>query len=74
MAEGDPEISEDGKTFTVTLKDGLLWSDGDDLTAEDFVAGIIRTCDPVNAGEYQYLLSNIVGCDDYFNILAGPDG
>ena len=73
MAEGDPEISEDGKTFTVTLKDGLLWSDGDDLTAEDFVAGIIRTCDPVNAGEYQYLLSNIVGCDDYFNILAGPD-
>jgi oligopeptide transport system substrate-binding protein len=74
MADGEPDISEDGKTFTVTLKSGLLWNDGDDLTSEDYVAGIIRTCDPTNAGEYQYLLANIVGCDDYFNALAGPDG
>ena len=36
--------------------------------------GIHRTCNPVNAGEYQYLLSNIVGCDDYYGALAGPDG
>jgi oligopeptide transport system substrate-binding protein len=74
MADGDPVISEDGKTFTVTLKEGLLWSDGDDLLAEDFVAGIQRTCNPVNAGEYQYLLTNIVGCDAYYSALAGPDG
>jgi oligopeptide transport system substrate-binding protein len=73
-ADGDPEISTDGKTFTVSLKEGALWSDGDDLLAEDWVLGIHRTCNPVNAGEYQYLLSNVVGCDDYYNALAGPDG
>jgi oligopeptide transport system substrate-binding protein len=74
MADGDPEISEDGKTFTVKLKEGLQWSDGDDLLAEDFVLGITRTCNPVNAGEYQYLLTNVAGCDAYYAILAGPDG
>ncbi len=73
MADGPPDISADGKTITVKLKDGLLWSDGDDLKAEDFVLGIHRTCNPVNAGQYQYLLSNIAGCDDYYLSLAGPD-
>jgi len=29
------EISEDGLTYTVTMKDGLKWSDGEPLTAED---------------------------------------
>lgn len=74
MADGDPTISEDGKTFIVKLKEGLLWSDGDDLLAQDFVLGITRTCNPVNAGEYQYLLTNIAGCDAYYSALAGPDG
>jgi ABC-type oligopeptide transport system substrate-binding subunit len=74
MAADDPEVSSDGTTVTVTLKDGLAWSDGDDLLAEDYVAGILRTCNPVNAGEYQYVLTNIVGCDDYYNAAAGPDG
>ena len=74
MADGDPVISEDGTSSPSRLKEGALWSDGDDLTADDFVLGIQRTCNPTNAGEYQYLLSNIVGCDDYYNALAGPDG
>src|SRR5688572_30456071 len=56
-ADGDPEVSADGTVFTVTLKEGATWSDGDDLLAEDFELGILRTCNPVNAGEYQYLLS-----------------
>lgn len=29
------EISDDKLTYTITLKDGLKWSDGEDLTAED---------------------------------------
>src|SRR3990170_8269519 len=31
MAASDPEISADGLTYTITLRDGLMWSDGDDL-------------------------------------------
>jgi len=31
------EVSEDEMTITVGIEEGLLWSDGDDLTAEDIV-------------------------------------
>lgn len=66
MAEGAPTISSDGKTYTVKLKAGIKWSDGQALTAKDFVLGIQRTCNPDVAGHYQYILTNIVGCDDYY--------
>ena len=66
MAEGAPTVSADGKTVTVKLKSGLKWSDGQPLDANDFVLGIQRTCNPDIAGHYQYILTNIVGCDDYY--------
>jgi oligopeptide transport system substrate-binding protein len=66
MADGAPKVSDDGKTYTITLKKDLKWSDGQPLTADDFVLGIQRTCNPDNAGHYQYILTNIVGCDDYY--------
>lgn len=73
MAAGAPEISDDGKTYTIKLKDGLKWSDGDDLTADDFVLGIQRNCNPDVAGHYQYILTNIVGCDDYYAAADSTD-
>jgi len=66
MAAAKPEVSEDGLTFTITLREDLKWSDGDDLTADDFVAGIHRTCNPDNAGEYEYVLANLAGCDAHY--------
>ncbi|MGH9197400.1 MAG: peptide ABC transporter substrate-binding protein, partial [Acidimicrobiia bacterium] len=73
MAASSPEVSADGLTYTVSLREGLKWSDGDDLTADDFVAGIYRTCNPDNAGEYEYVLVNLVGCDDHYANEAGFD-
>jgi oligopeptide transport system substrate-binding protein len=73
MAAAQPEITEEGTVYTIELKEGLSWSDGNDLLAEDFVMGILRTCNPDNAGEYQYVLTNIVGCDDHFGNEAGFD-
>ncbi len=73
MAADLPDISDDGTVYTITLREGLLWSDGDDLLAEDFVMGILRTCNPDNAGEYQYVLTNIAGCDDHFGNEDGFD-
>src|SRR5690606_34489275 len=52
---------------TIALRDGMTWSDGTPLTAEDFVAGIERSCSWAIAGQYQSLLSNIEGCDAYAN-------
>ena len=73
MAEDLPVVSADGLTYTIKLQEGLLWSDGDPLLAEDFVMGILRTCNPIIAGEYQYVLSNIVGCDAHYGNEAGYD-
>ena len=39
---GNGGISEDGLTYTFRLRDGLKWSDGSDLVADDFVNGARR--------------------------------
>lgn len=49
------EVSEDGLIYTATLRDGLKWSDGSALTAEDFVYTWQRMVDPKTASEYSYL-------------------
>jgi oligopeptide transport system substrate-binding protein len=67
MAAEAPQVSSDGKTYTVKVRSGLKWSDGAPLTAKDFVAGIQRTCDPDNAGTYKDTISNIVGCDEFYS-------
>ncbi|WP_124068371.1 peptide ABC transporter substrate-binding protein [Clostridium sp. E02] len=46
------KISDDGLTYTFQLKDGLKWSDGSDLTAEDFVYSWKRLADPATAAPY----------------------
>ena len=45
MAEGC-EISPDGLTYTFTLRDGLVWSDGSPLTAYDFEYSWKRVMNP----------------------------
>ena len=39
----DYTISEDGLTYTFKIKEGVEWSDGQPLTAHDWVYGIKRT-------------------------------
>lgn len=43
IAEDMPDISEDGLTYKINLKDNAKWSDGKKVTAEDFVYGWKRT-------------------------------
>ena len=43
MAAAMPEISEDGKTYTFTLKDGIKFGDGTDMTAQIFADSMNRT-------------------------------
>ncbi|GHA18407.1 ABC transporter substrate-binding protein [Devosia pacifica] len=42
MAAESWEQSEDGLTWTFHLRDGLVWSDGEPLTAEDYVFALER--------------------------------
>lgn len=51
-------MSSDGLTYTETLRDGLKYSDGTKITAEDFVYTWQRMVDPATASEYSYLASD----------------
>lgn len=77
FADGEPQVSADGKTYTVKIKDGLKWSDGETLDANDFVFGIQRTCNPDVAGHYAYILTgdgfDIAGCGDYYGMADASD-
>lgn len=64
------DISEDGKTYTFHLRDAK-WSNGDAVTAADFVFGWQRAVDPANASEYSYMLSDIGQVVNAAQIIAG---
>lgn len=59
------ETSEDGFTWTFHLRDGLKWSDGSALTANDFVYSWKRVCDPIVAAPYsETVLSMVKGYEE----------
>ena len=54
--------NEDGTvTYTYTLKDGLKWSDGKDLTAADFVFAWNRAASPALSADYNYMFDVVKG-------------
>jgi oligopeptide transport system substrate-binding protein len=57
------EISPDGKTYTFTLREGLKWSNGDPLVAQDFVNGMLRTLNPETASEKGYYFYSVIRID-----------
>ena len=63
-------VSEDGLTYTVTLKSGLKWSDGSDLTAKDFEYSWKRAVAPETAADYAYMFSGFEGYDEDKNEIA----
>ncbi|GAB2781096.1 peptide ABC transporter substrate-binding protein [Halomonas shantousis] len=52
----DWDVSEDGLTYTFHLRDDARWSDGEPVTAEDFVFGWRHLLDPKSASKYAYNL------------------
>jgi oligopeptide transport system substrate-binding protein len=45
-------VSEDGLTYTFTLRPGLKWSDGSPITSQDFVYSFRRLLDPDTAARF----------------------
>ena len=67
-------VSEDGLTYTVTLKSGLKWSDGSDLTAADFEYSWKRAVAPETAADYEYMFSGFNGyAEGNLNVTAVDD-
>lgn len=66
----DWSMSEDGKTYTFQIKQGVKFSDGSDLTAEDVAKSILAV--PVNLGQYNgsygrlsTIIEDAVAADEY---------
>ncbi|MEN2767180.1 peptide ABC transporter substrate-binding protein [Ornithinibacillus xuwenensis] len=62
MAADQPDISEDLLTYTFTIRDDAVWSNGDPVTAQDFEYAWKWVLDPANADtDYAYQLYVIKG-------------
>lgn len=76
------EASEDGLTWTFTMRDGLKWSDGTDLTAKDFEYSFKRMANPDTAAPYAETCLGMIdgfkaaqaGDTDALNVKASDDG
>ena len=74
--------SEDGLTWTFTMRDGLKWSDGTDLTAKDFEYSFKRMANPDTAAPYAETCLGMIdgfkaaqaGDTDALNVKASDDG
>lgn len=67
-------VSDDGLTYVFTLKDGLKWSDGSDLTAADFEYAWKRAAAPATGADYSYMFAGIKGYPDNLAVTASEDG
>ena len=65
LATTTGKVSDDGKTWTYTLKDGLKFQDGSPITTKDIKWGIERSFAPTLTGGLSYHKSLLVGGDSY---------
>lgn len=63
--------SKDGKTWTFTLRKAK-WSNGDAVTAQDFVYSWQRTVNPKTAAQYSYIFSGIKNADQIMKGKKAP--
>lgn len=71
MAAEEPEVSEDNLTYTFKIRDDAKWSNGDPVTANDFVFAWQRLADPKTAAEYAYMVDGVI--ENATAIMAGDE-
>jgi peptide/nickel transport system substrate-binding protein len=65
-------MSNGGKTWTFTLKDGLKWEDGSELTVEDVRHGFERGFASFTTEGATYLQNALTGSSDFRSAYKGP--
>lgn len=69
----DKVNNEDGTvTYTFHLRDGIKWSDGQDVTANDFVFSWQRLVNPETAADYSYMIDCVVNANEIMNGEKDP--
>ena len=65
------EVSDDGLTWTFTMRDGLKWSDGTSLDAKDFEYTFKRVANPELAAPYAETVVGMI--EGYEDAIGNPD-
>ena len=65
------EVSDDGLTWTFTMRDGLKWSDGSELNAKDFEYTFKRLADVKLAAPYAETVIGMI--DGYKDAIGNPN-
>lgn len=73
-AAGSWEVSEDGTAYTFFLREDGRWSNGDPVTAADWVYSLRRALTPNLGNTYLNMLRVIRGAEDYRNGLIDDFG
>jgi oligopeptide transport system substrate-binding protein len=60
------QVSDDGLVYTFKLNPDAKWSDGDPVTANDYVFGLMRLIDPELASPMSYELDMVKGATNYY--------
>lgn len=60
LAVDMPDISEDGLTYTIKMREDSKWSNGTKVTAHDFVYAWKKLADPDTAANYAFLLDGTI--------------
>lgn len=60
VAAEEPTISEDGKTYTFKLREDAVWSNGEPVTADDFVYAWQKVAAPETASGYAYMFDGLI--------------
>lgn len=71
-ALGEASVSDDGTVYTFKMIESK-WSNGDPLTANDFVYSWNRVADPATAADYSYLFDIIAKDGDTLAVKAVDD-
>ena len=64
------DISEDGKTYTFFLNQNAKWSNGDPVTAQDFVWSWMRILTSSLGSQYPDMLYYLEGAEEYHTWLS----
>ncbi len=72
LATDTGTMTDGGKTWTFTLKDGLKWEDGSELTVEDVRHGIERGFASFTTEGATYLQAALTGSNDFRSVYKGP--
>ena len=69
----DTQVSEDGRTYTLKLRQDTKWSNGEPVTAKDFVYSYQMICNPETASTYAFIVyDNLVNGKEVYDGTKDP--